>query len=275
MEKAEKTKKSWQERKTQIKYKWAMPFIFVEWFCERMSYLLSRWAFIEILQYAGQLAIILALISYAKGCTQREMQAENQRKAKHYQAWQVINTAQGKTGSGGRIDALQDLNSDGISLVGVDVSKAWLPSVNLENANLYLANFAGATLDKADLSAANLLSADLSHAALVEANLAGASLVWAKLNEANLPNANLSGADFHEADLSFARLDGANLKGIKNWKNIRSLSYVAIEGVKNAPDGFVKLARQQGAYEKQIKDHQKWLEFIREKKKELEARTSK
>ena len=36
----------------------------------------------------------------------------DRRKQKHYHAWQVINTAQGKNGSGGRIEALQELNED-------------------------------------------------------------------------------------------------------------------------------------------------------------------
>ena len=47
-------------------------------------------------------------------------------KQKHYQAWQVINSAQGKGGSSGRIDALEELHQDGVLLVGVDVSDAFL-----------------------------------------------------------------------------------------------------------------------------------------------------
>lgn len=39
--------------------------------------------------------------------------ADDQRKAKHYQAWQAISDAQGKPGSGGRRTALEDLHKDG------------------------------------------------------------------------------------------------------------------------------------------------------------------
>ena len=48
-----------------------------------------------------------------------EEAAKVARKAANYQAWQVVNSAQGKGGSGGRIDALEDLNRNGISLAGV------------------------------------------------------------------------------------------------------------------------------------------------------------
>src|ERR1700741_4710735 len=68
----------------------------------------------------------------------------NRIKQKHYQAWQVINTAQGKGGSGGRIEALEELNADGVPLVGVDVSSAFLQGLTLERANLLRADFSSA-----------------------------------------------------------------------------------------------------------------------------------
>src|SRR3984957_20259912 len=60
--------------------------------------------------------------------------------AKALQAWQVINTAQGKGGSGGRLEALQELNVDRIPLVGVDVSGAFLQGATLANARFFRAN---------------------------------------------------------------------------------------------------------------------------------------
>jgi hypothetical protein len=65
-------------------------------------------------------------------------------KQKHYQAWQVINSAQGKGGSGGRIDALEELHRDAVPLVGVDVSDAFLQGVDLNGANLLRGNFRAA-----------------------------------------------------------------------------------------------------------------------------------
>ncbi len=228
--------KSWKERRQSIKHKWLVPFVYPEWLCERFSYFLGQWAFLDILGHAGRLAILVALISYIMG-------GESRQKAKHYQAWQVINLAQGKSGSGGRMDALQDLYSDGVSLVGVDISQAYLPELNLENANLSKANFARANLEDANFAGAwlmdaNLADADLEHAnfagadladanlvgayltranlagaVLADANLAGAYLTRAKLAEAWLSNANLAGAWLKDANLAGARLKEANLAG--------------------------------------------------------------
>ena len=56
--------------------------------------------------------MLLAVVSYFS-------ESKDRIKQKHYQAWQVINSAQGKGGSGGRIDALEELHADGVPLVGV------------------------------------------------------------------------------------------------------------------------------------------------------------
>lgn len=64
--------------------------------------MLGRWAFLDVLGHTGRFAILVAVISYIWGI-------EGRQKERHYQAWQVINAAQGKPGSGGRIDALKDL----------------------------------------------------------------------------------------------------------------------------------------------------------------------
>ena len=88
------------------------------------------------------------------------------REQKHYQAWQVINTAQGKGGNGGRIDALQELNADNISLIGVDVRDAFLQYIQLDNAKL-----ARAIFRSADIREGHFQQADLEGADFVYANL--------------------------------------------------------------------------------------------------------
>ncbi len=294
MEKAEKTKESWEERKTKIKHKWAVPFIFAEWLCERISYLLEQWAFLDILGQAGRLTILVAVIFYFA-------ESDGRRKAKHYQAWQVINSAQGKVGSGGRIDALQDLNEDKVSLTGVDISKAYIPEINLTRADLHHANLTGADLNNADLTGAFLSSADLTGAkvyavnfsgamlfaaTLTDADLSGADLTEANvmavnLSEANLTNtnftranlvaANLGGANLTRADLKLANLTranlkGANLKDIYGWEEIRSIELANIYDVKNPPDGFIEWAKQHGAVS--IESDKEWKEFIQKKMEE-------
>jgi hypothetical protein len=49
-------------------------------------------------------------------------------KRDQYEAWQVINSALEQTGSGGRIQALEDLNKGGVSLEGLSASGAYLHS---------------------------------------------------------------------------------------------------------------------------------------------------
>ncbi len=299
--------KTWWERRQSIKHKWHVPFIFVvEWPCEWISYWLGELAFLDILARLGHLVIVVALISYIWGYPERQRQAENQRKAKHYQAWQVINLAQGKPGSGGRKDALQDLHRDGISLVGVDVSQAYLPQIELEKASLWKANFSkanlfGATLSHAvlqeanlsganlsctdlseaglygtDVSKANLWGANLSMVNLPRANLSHSNLSKAKFSGANLSEANLSETDLISADISEANLRGTNLFGanlsesnlmnVDNWQKIRSIKLANIYGIKNPPEGFIEWAIEHGAVD--IKYEWEWKKFIRDKRQE-------
>lgn len=165
----------------------------------------------------------------------REVDAEAARRAiidSNYQAWQVLNSAQGKGGSGGRVDALHDLLRNGVSLAGIKLDDAWLEGVELPQARLVLGSFQRANLKNANLAGADLSGADLREAELVAANLEGA---WLK-------GANLTGAR-----LSAATLDGADLTDVVGWREVRSLSHARIEGVRHAPFGFVEFAREQGA----------------------------
>src|SRR5262244_242040 len=102
--------------------------------------------FSEILEYLGSFSVLIAVIFYFHD-------SGNRVKQRHYQAWQVINTAQGKGGSGGRIEALQELNADSVPLVGVDVSGAFLQGVQLPHAHLLRANFENADARDGDFSA--------------------------------------------------------------------------------------------------------------------------
>jgi len=153
-------------------------------------------------------------------------------KAANYQAWQVVNSAQGKGGSGGRIDALQDLNRNGISLAGVRLDGAWLEGIQLPGAHLPHAGLREANLSGANLQGANLLAADLTDANLVGANLRGAFL----------KGATVKGTQFGTADLA-----GADLQDLRDWQAIRGTSHADIEGVRNPPAGFKVWALEHGA----------------------------
>lgn len=165
----------------------------------------------------------------------RESDAQSAQQSKidaNYQAWQVINSAQGKGGSGGRIEALCDLLANGVSLAGINLDDAWLEGVELPGATLVRSSLQRAHLSTANLAGANLAGADLRSIDLVGANLTGAYL---------------KGANLTEARLSAAILDGADLTDVIGWREIKSISHASIEGVRHPPIGFVGFARAEGA----------------------------
>jgi uncharacterized protein YjbI with pentapeptide repeats len=287
MDREEKPKKSWRERIVKIAHWCLLPFRLAERACEGLSKLLGRWAFLEIMEYLGRLAVLVVVIFWFLESDDRKQAKQDQRKAKQYQAWQVINSAQGQKSSGGRIDALQDLVKDGVSLKGIDISNANLPRIELRNANLakgnfseaYLAgsNLSGANLGEAnlfrtnlfitDLSETNLYKANLSGAVLLCVDLSGANLGEANLSEAKLYKANLSGADLRIANLSGASLPEANLKNanlldVEHWQSIKSIKLANIHGVENPPEGFIEWAKKQGAVS--IENRYEWQKYIRE-----------
>jgi uncharacterized protein YjbI with pentapeptide repeats len=234
-----------------------VPLLFVEWCFGWSAHLLSKWAFLEVLEYAGRLSVLAAVIFYFLGSSDRLKQ-------KHYQAWQVINTAQGKSGSGGRIDALQELNADQVSLVGVDLSRATLAGIQLDSAQLLRATFDNtdlrdASLRKADLWLADFTSANLEEADLTGANLrsttfgpfddsgsgrevfqTGADLQSAKLIDCNLDETSLAGVDLRYVDWSGA-----------NWQRIHNIRLANIYGGKNMVPAFRTWALAHGAVELQ------------------------
>jgi len=229
----------WARQQAQAKYAWLIPIFALEWGWRWLAYLLSGWAFLEVLEYFGTLSLLVAAVSYFG-------ESKDRLKQKHYQAWQVINSAQGKGGSGGRIDALEELHQDGVLLVGVDVSDAFLQGVDLNGANLLRANFrsadirdgsfVGAQLEDADLTSANLRHADLQNADLQNANLEDADLFGADLGQANLTGARLAKADLRNTDLHGTR-----------WREIAEIKLANVFGVKNAPAGFLEWAAKMGA----------------------------
>jgi hypothetical protein len=211
----------------------------VEFSFEWAAYFLSRWAFLEVLEYLGILSVLFAVVFYYS-------EAGDRRKQKHYQAWQVINTAQGKGGSGGRIEALQELNADGVPLVGVDVSGAFLQGLRLRRAKLLRANFQAVDLRDCTLEGSDLEYANLRSANFRRGDLRSVNLLQADLEDADMVGANLAGADLTRANLRSADLRNADLRGV-SWQNIDAIDRANVFGVRNAPEGFSTWAIQHGA----------------------------
>jgi len=229
----------WAAKLQSIRHPWMIPFVAFEHPFEWLTYVLSRWSFLEALEYLGSFSILVAVIFYFS-------ESGDRLKQKHYQAWQVINTAQGKGGSGGRIDALQELNKDGVALVGVDLSSAFLQGASLPGAKLVRANFNAADARNSDFRGANFNAADLRSGNFRNSNLSDSDLSDSDLSEADFCWANLSGADLSGATLDGADLGNADLANVK-WQKIKSLKGATLQQVRNAPPDFLEWAGQHGA----------------------------
>jgi hypothetical protein len=234
-----KSPETWQQRRHRVRHGWALPFHALEWAFDWSAYGLSRWAFLEVLEYLGIFSVLIAVIFYFS-------EAGDRRKQKHYQAWQVINTAQGKGGGGGRIEALQELNDDHQPLVGLDASGAFLQGVRLDGANLLRCNLEATDLRDSHLAGAELQYADLRWANFRSGDLRMAHLRNANLEDADLVGANLAGADLAGADLENADLRNTDISGVL-WREMKSIEGANIYGVRHPPDGFLSWALQHGA----------------------------
>ncbi len=232
----------WSIRKQTIKHARLAPLYAFEWFWEYAAFVLGNWSFLEVLEYLGSFGVLIAVVFYFS-------ESGDRLKQKHYQAWQVINTAQGKGGSGGRLEALQELNTDGVPLVGVDVSGAFLQGVRLEHARLLRSNFSAADLRDSDFAFADFSDSSLRGANFRQCNLHSANFARADLTEADLFGADLAGADLSAATLTNTDLRNADLAGVSWGKspNLPDFKNANIFGVKNAPEGFVAYALKHGA----------------------------
>ena len=234
---------TWAERKAEVRSRWARPFIALEWLFDWLAYYLSNWKLLEVLEYLSSLGILVATIFYFA-------EAGDRVKQKHYQAWQVINTAQGKGGSGGRLEALQELNADRVPLVGVDVAGAYLQGIRLERSSLLRANFSSADVRMGDFRGADFSDANLRGANFRGGTFLGAVLRRAELDDADLVDANLADADLAGASLANADLRRTDFNGAR-WRDIANIQGANIGGMKDAPEAFRAWALQHGAVETQ------------------------
>jgi uncharacterized protein YjbI with pentapeptide repeats len=232
--------KPWMEHRLDVRGPlWSMPFHRVEWCFSWLAWALGNWAFIDVLEHLGAFSILIAVIFYFA-------ESGNRLKQKHYQAWQVINTAQGKGGSGGRIEALQELNSDGVSLIGIEASGAFLQGISLRKANLSRCDFHASDLRNSDFTNSTLNFCILKDSNFRGANLVGVEMESVDMEGADLSGANMQGAVLSKADLSRVDLRSADVRDIV-WKEIGSMRLANLAGVRNASAEFMKFATEEGA----------------------------
>jgi hypothetical protein len=231
--------KSWSEHRPKTGIRWFLFFHKFEWYCSWVAWALGNWALLEVLESLSAFSVLVAVVFYFAD-------SGNRIKQRHYQAWQVINTAQGKGGSGGRIEALQELNHDKVPLIGVNAGGAFLMGINLRGARL-----SRCTLEASDMRNSNLESADLTFCNLSSVNFRSSSLNRAQMQDADLTDADLNGTNLSHAMLDRADLTRTDLRNADlsqvDWQQIASFQLANIWGVRNPPVGFVAFALAHGA----------------------------
>ncbi|HZP24905.1 MAG TPA: pentapeptide repeat-containing protein [Terriglobales bacterium] len=229
----------WRNWRPAFRRSWLTPFAAVEWCFDWLAYLLSHWSFLDVLEYLGSFSVLVAVIFYFS-------ESGDRLKQKHYQAWQVINTAQGKGGSGGRIEALQELRADRVPLVGVDVAGAFLQGIRLPRARMVRSNLNAVDARNSDFQGTDFMAAVLRAGNFRESNLSGANFEDADLSQADFCSSNLGGAILDGATLDGADLGKADLSNIQ-WRKIKSVKGTNLWQIRNPPTGFVEWATQNGA----------------------------
>ncbi len=192
-----------------ISPRWKAPLLWANWGMEWGVYYASRIALFEVLEYVGKLSLLVAVATYFIEIPQRREQARQQKKQTHYQAWQIINSAKGLSGDGGRTQAIQDLNKDGVEMVGIPCENAYMNNLQVPGAKLRRANFRNADLRWANFANGDLRNADLQGADLRDANLSGADLLGASLLNTKFQGANFAGTKLDGADVKNAVFQGA------------------------------------------------------------------
>lgn len=168
------------------------------------------WFFCELndsplLNSLESFAFIMALCLFLLETPDRTKQAQ-------YEAWQVVDAAHGLRTSYARIQALQDLNEDQVSMKGLYAADADLRNIDLKGADLSNADLSGANLQGANLINANLSNANLADVDFSNANLANARLSSSNLTNANFVETNLSNVDFVGALITDTNFVRANLE---------------------------------------------------------------
>jgi len=194
---------------------------------------LQNLAVIDLLNIVASLSLISTAIGFFS-------EADERQKQKHYQAWQMINSAVGQTHEAGRGAAIADLHVDGVSLTGLDINNATIENLDLSPLCFVLGwhvpdpicglkqqIFSQQTEELSNSDAqentfkleivseqtAELMSANFQKVNLTESDLEEAFLALSNFQEAILGENNLQGADLLKSNLQKARLIANNLQG--------------------------------------------------------------
>ncbi|MGF1492120.1 MAG: pentapeptide repeat-containing protein [Microcoleaceae cyanobacterium] len=169
----------------------------------------------RILGTFESISIVTALVVYVR----------RGKKQSHYEAWQVIDSAQGLKISHARIKALEDLAKDGIGFKGLALPEANLEQIVLVDADFTEADLRGARLQEANMQGSKFELTQLEGASLWRANLQEAFFLLTQLQRVNLCSANLQNADLQGVNLLESNLQKANIQGAYILGNLQSVDF--------------------------------------------------
>jgi hypothetical protein len=167
------------------------PFLWGDWACQWIAYWAGSLAIFRVLEYAGKLTVLIALIVWITEIPER-------RQAGIRTAWSVVNAK-----GGGRKEALEFLTGQRADLRGLYGAGGFFGGIVLKDRDLRWAELTDANFDGANLEGANFEGSHLS----------GASFKNANLTNANFRNSRLSSAD-PTTDFENSKIDGADFRGI-------------------------------------------------------------
>jgi len=193
----------WRQRRASIHRRWKVPFVFCEWCCERLAFQINQCALVRVLESLGKLSLLVAVVVYIWGIPERSRAVENAKKVKHYQAWQMINSAAGLSGDGGRKLALQDLCADEVNLDLINLSNAVFDGLQLHGCSMKRGN-----LDGTDFSSANIRLMNF-----YRASFRGSHSLGSRYLEACFVSVDARNAVFNCCHFTASTFEGADLRG--------------------------------------------------------------
>jgi hypothetical protein len=169
----------------------AAPFRWLDWCCQWLAYWAGNLAVFRVLEYAGKLTVLVALIFWIAEIPDR-------RKAAIQTAWTVV-TSKG----GGRKEALQYLISEKVDLDGLNGENGYFEGISMKGLQAHWSN---------------IQDADFSNADLEGTDFEGSKIIATKFLKSNLTNANFRNTWVHVSDpitqFDGATIDGADFRGV-------------------------------------------------------------
>jgi len=183
------------------------PFLWIDWVCQWIAFSASNLSVFKVLEYAGKLTVLVALITWIAEIPERK-------KTEVRTAWSIVNAK-----GGGRKESLEYLVTNKVDLKGLYAAGGYFSGMQLQGKDLRGSDLSGANFEDAKLGGANLQGSILSDVNFKNADLAKTDFRGAQFSPkpSNFEKANLDAADFRGATIG----DAAGYRAIataENWK---------------------------------------------------------